>query len=665
MLIFDQLKKNDPSLRLLATGVFGGMAVLFLGLWWVQVVSGRYYEAKLETQSYRTVRVPAPRGRILDRNGAPLAENQPSYNLSLYLEEFSPVFQRAFNTRIAAYKKSGIKLKREQRSELARATRYAVASNVVAQVADEFQETVTLDPVKFKKHYETDLALPLTVLPNLTPAQIARVEEHPNLPAGLDVDIQAARFYPNGPMAAHLLGYVRRDDSSAEGEEAFFNHRLPDFRGIVGIEAAFDQKLRGEAGAKSVLVNNLGYRQSENILTPVEPGQNLVLTIDLAVQQAAERALQCYGPKTRGAVVVMDPKSGDILALASSPVFDPNGFVRGITHEQWEQLSDERQRPQINRALQENYAPGSIFKTVVALAALENGLNPAEIYNVQPDPVRAGRGCIYIGRRKVEDTAPPGPYDFRRALKLSSNAYFINAGLRAGISNIVQLGARLHLGERTGLLTRGQETPGIFPKPNRIRSGWMDGDTANACIGQGEINVTPVQMAVLTSALANGGKVLWPRLVDRIEPLAATGQPATTFSAGRVRDNLGVKPRSLEIIRDAMRADVEDSDGTGRAAQIPGFRVCGKTGTAQIMNERNQVTDHTTWFISFAPYENPRYTVVVMVESGGSGGGTCAPIAKEIYLALQKREQKPKQPRATTLAQNTELNPRITRMAAN
>ena len=665
MLIFDQLKKNDPSLRLLATGVFGGMAVLFLGLWWVQVVSGRYYEAKLETQSYRTIRVPAPRGRILDRNGAPLAENQPSYNLSLYLEEFSPVFQRAFNTRLAAYQKSGIKLKRDQRSDLARATRYAVASNVVAQVAGEFQESITLDPVKFKKHYETDLALPLTVLPNLTPAQIARVEEHPNLPAGLDVDIQAARFYPNGTTAVHLMGYVRRDDSSAEGEEAFFNHRLPDFRGIVGIEAAFDQKLRGEAGAKSVLVNNLGYRQSENILTPVEPGQNLVLTIDLAIQQAAERALQCYGPKTRGAVVVMDPKSGDILALASSPVFDPNGFVRGITHEQWEELSDERQRPQINRALQENYAPGSIFKTVVALAALENGLNPAQTYEVQADPVRAGRGCIYIGRRKVEDTAPPGPYDFRRALKLSSNSYFINAGLRAGMASIVQIGERLHLGERTGLLTRGQETPGIFPKPNRIRTGWLDGDTANACIGQGEVNVTPVQMAVLTSAIANGGKVLWPRLVDRLEPLAATGQPATTFSSGRVRDNLGVKPRSLEILRAAMLADVEDADGTGRASQVAGMRVCGKTGTAQIMNEHNQVTDHTTWFISFAPYENPRYAVVVMVESGGSGGGTCAPIAKEIYLALQKREQRQTRSQATTLAQNTELNPRITRMAAN
>ena len=650
MLIFDQLKKNDPALRLLALVVFGGLAVLFAGLWWVQVVSGRYYEAKLETQSFRTVRLPAPRGQILDRNREPLAENQPRYNLSLYLEEFSRDFQKSFNTKLAAYARASIKLKRDQRAELARLTRYAVASNIVAQVASEFQESLALDPVQFQKHYEKDLALPLTVLPNLNPGQIARIEEHPDLPAGLDVDIQSTRVYPRGTAAVHLLGYVRRDDSSAEGEEAFFNHRLPDFRGIVGIESALDSQLRGEAGAKSVLVNNLGYRQSETILTPVEPGRNVVLTIDLKLQQAAESALQRFGPETRGAVVVMDVRSGDILVLASSPVFDPNLFVKGISAAEWDKLSDERLRPQINRALHENYAPGSIFKTVVALAALENGLNPAQTYEVQADPARPGRGCVYIGRRKVDDTAPPGVYDFRRALKLSSNAYFIANGLNAGIENIMRVGRRLHLGERTELLPKGQESPGIFPSEKRIRSGWTDGDTANCCIGQGEINVTPLQMAVLTSAIANGGKVLWPRLVDRIEPQAAGSQSAQIFPMGRVRDNLGVKPRNLDILRAAMLADVEDADGTGRASAVPGLRVCGKTGTAQIMNEHNQVTDHTTWFISYAPYENPRYAVVVMVESGGSGGGTCAPIAKEIYLAIQKLEAAPSF-KPTTLAQ--------------
>ena len=274
------------------------------------------------------------------------------------------------------------------------------------------------------------------------------------------------------------------------------------------------------------------------------------------------------------------------------------------------------------------------------MAALENGLNPAQTCEVQADPAHPGRGCVYVGRRKVEDTAPPGPYDFRKALKLSSNSYFIDRGLNvAGIENIVRVGERLHLGERTGLLPKWQESPGIFPSEKRIHSGWTDGDTANCCIGQGEINVTPVQMAVLASAIANGGKVLWPRIVDRLEPQAAGSQPAQVFPAGRVRDNLGVKPRNLDILRAAMLADVEDADGTGRAAQIPGFRACGKTGTAQVKNERGDTIDHTTWFLSFAPYESPRYAVVVMVESGGSGGGTCAPIAKEIYLAIQKCEQ--------------------------
>jgi penicillin-binding protein 2 len=396
--------------------------------------------------------------------------------------------------------------------------------------------------------------------------------------------------------------------------------------------------LRGSAGEKAVLVNNLGYRQTETVITPVEPGANVVLTIDAAIQQAAEAALGGCGAGTRGAIVVMDVRTGDILAMASAPVFDPNDFVRGISREQWERLSNENLRPQINRCLQENYAPGSTFKTVVALAALESGLNPSESYRVQPNPENPDHGVIYVGRRAIKDTAPPGDYDFKKAFVHSSNSYFINAGLRAGIRNIVRIGQKFHLGERTGLTTR-QEVAGYFPNLKRVGAGWSDGNTANTCIGQDPVLVTPLQMAVMTATVANGGKILWPRLVDRIEPQGLAGdRKPQGFPPGRVRDTLGVSPRSLDLLRAAMLADVEDADGTGRAARIPGFRVCGKTGTAQIMNERNEVKDRTTWFTAYAPYENPRYAVVVMVESGVSGGDTCAPLAREVFLALQKSE---------------------------
>jgi penicillin-binding protein 2 len=350
-----------------------------------------------------------------------------------------------------------------------------------------------------------------------------------------------------------------------------------------------------------------------------------VLTLDLRIQEAAERAMRArLGPQTRSAVVVMDVRDGDVLALASSPVFDPNDFAQGISKEKYQQL--QQMTAEKNRATQENYAPGSIFKTVVGLACLEAGLNPKQsMYNP---------GHITIGRRYIHDLAPAGDYDFRRALLRSSNTYFITNGLRCGIANIVALGQRLHLGERAGLPTR-QETPGIFPSLKTVSAAWFDGDTANICIGQGRMDVTPLQMAVMTAAFANGGKVFWPRLVARIEPQDPTAMEGRiVFEKGHVRDELGVSARNLEILRDAMLGDTEDSEGTGRQAAVPGLHICAKTGTAQVMDERNRVVGHNLWFISFAPYEKPRYAVVVLAEGAGSGGGTCAPVARDIYKAI-------------------------------
>lgn len=625
MLIFDQLKKNDPQLRTLTWSVLVGMAILLAGLWYVQVISYRRHSENQKAQSFRTVRIPAIRGKILDRNKTPLAENQASYNVSLYLDELRQQFKEEWRrTRPAA------RLKRSERLVLEAQSRYRVVSNIIERLSASLQLPLDLPFSAFMRHYTNQLALPLPVMADLNPVQVARFEELSNNPPGLDLEIQPYRVYPHRSTAAHLIGFLTKDNSSAEGEEAFFNFRLPDYRGRVGIEGEYDQKLRGKAGMKSVLVNSLGYRQSENIWTPAEPGKNVILTIDLAIQQAAEAALQAAGSGVRGAVVVLDPRNGDLLALASAPSFDPNSFIPGIGREEYEKLTDPKLRPQINRAIQENYAPGSIFKIVVGLACLEAGLNTNEVIS--------NPGYIYVGRRSINDLAKPGEYNFRRAFLKSSNTYFITNGLKAGADNILRLGERLHLGELTGLPT-GQEVPGFLPKPKNGRGAWFDGETANFCIGQGSIDVTPLQMAIMTAAIANGGKVLWPRLVDRIEPQDSnTGEGVVTNAHTRIRNDLGVNPRNLEIIREAMLADVEDREGTGRAAAVPGMRICGKTGTAQVTNSRNQVVDHITWFVSFAPYENPRYVVVAMVESGLSGGGTCGPIAQKIYRALQIEE---------------------------
>ncbi len=665
MPIYDQLKKADRQLRLIGLLMLVGLAALFVGLWWIQLVSAAEYRARLETQSFRTVRIPAVRGKILDRNGVVLADNLPSYNVCLYLEELRQAFQEAYKTQMELFKenlrsnlmqqiansahnfphssRTGLRLSAQDKAMLRKRARCLVVSNIVAQVSACLGMAVPWDEEQFDRHYAQALPLPFPLLVNLGRVQVARFEEQFMTLPGVELDVVPVRVYPYSTTAAHLLGHVRRDTSSAEGEDAFFDYPLPIYRGVVGIEAGFDQHLRGRPGAKSVLVNSLGYRQAETIWAEASPGDNVVLTIDLTIQQAAEKALHRLGPTTRGAVVVLDPRDGDILALASSPAYDPNMFVQGLTAADWERLNDERLRPQINRATQAAYAPGSIFKIVTALACLEAGLDPeAKIYN-PPSPSNPTRGHIQIGRRIIHDTAPPGEYDFRRAFLKSSNTYFITNGLKAGIHNIVRLARRFHFGERTGLPTR-QEVPGTIPSQKRISSYWYDGDTANVCIGQGPLAVTPLQMAVATAAIANGGKVFWPRLVDRIEPqdpLSTT--TSMTFPRGRVRGELGVHPRNLELLRDAMLADVEDPESTAYAAfhqygrpRLGRFRVCGKTGTAQVMNEHNQVVDHITWFVSFAPYEQPRYVVVVMVESGGSGGTTCAPVARDIYAALEK-----------------------------
>jgi penicillin-binding protein 2 len=661
MLVFDELKKNDPSLRLVAIALAAGLCVLFAGLWWVQIVSAKEYQSHLETQAYRTIRLPAVRGKILDREGRVLAENQPRYSLSLFLDDLRRPFYHDYTNliywaraaqkgKIAEAEKSlgrpltktelkSFRLTPDQVERLRQLARERVAGARAAAIGDIIGTPVTLDAKDFQKHYARSLALPYPLVKKLNPTQVARFQENFTNGLGADLELESVRSYPNGTTAAHVLGYVLRSDAGQAGDKPAYNYSLPDYEGQVGIEAGLDQELRGRAGEESVLVNSLGYRQSENIEDAPQPGRNAVLTLDLDIQRAAEAAIVAQqGANARAAAVVMDIRTGDVLALVSSPTINP---IYRENSAAW--MNDEKLRPAINRATQEKFAPGSIFKVFVGLACLEAGLDPNRLYYNPENPADPGRGHIVIGRRSIKDTAPPGEYDFRRAILRSSNTYFITNGIRCGVDRIIALAQKFHFGQKANLPTR-QETRGDLPSPDRIHHGWRDGDTANICIGQGEVAVTPLQIATAYSAIANGGTLFWPRLVIRTEPQdPLAGGTITNYIAGRVRERIGVSARSLKILHAAMLSETEDPEGTGREARVGGLRICGKTGTAQRTDERNRVVGWNYWFASFAPYENPRYAVVVMVQSEnkGSGGGICAPIAHDIYQALLKKENSP------------------------
>lgn len=632
MLVFDQLKRSDRPVWVLTLMVSAAMGILLAGLWYMQVMSSKQYEESQKNQSSRRVRYPALRGKILDRNGAALAENRPSYNVNLYLEEFSGQFQDAF-----AKARAGRKLSRTELDALGRQTRYEVVSNAVFEVGEMFHQPLILDEGRFLSHYTNRLVLPLPILENLSPQHIAIFQESPYKPPGLNLDIEPLRVYTNGTLAAHLLGQLQRVEKTTSDDDDEFSANclpgLPDYEGRVGIEGAFEDELGGRAGIKAVVINNKGYRQSENILTPAVPGNNVVLTIDARIQKITEQALHGMSGSGKGAAVVLDSRNGDLLALASAPTFDPNSFIPRMSAQQWAELMDPEGKPMLNRATFGAYPPGSIFKIIVALACFEDGgLDPSEVYH--------SKGFFTLGRKNIGDTAPAGDYDFKRAFKLSCNSYFIFHGLSTGLPSLMEMGHRFFLGERVQVPLM-QEVSGFYPTPDWVTkqtslgNPMTQGDIANLCIGQGYITVTPLQMALMTAAIANGGKIFWPRLVQRVEP--RSGNRVKVAPTGQIRGEIHVNPLHLQRVREAMLADVEDSDGTGRQAAVPGMRVCGKTGTAQV-TRGSTVIRKDTWFVSFAPYETPRYVVVIVAEGGGSGGGTCAPVAHKIYQAIKQFE---------------------------
>ena len=603
---------DEQRLHLAGAALLLGLAVLLGGLAYMQVVTAPEHEVEQKNQSLRTVRLPAVRGAILDTQGRPLAHDRPSYVIHAYLEELRHHFRKAWR-----------EAPHDTRTEAG--VRHQVVSDFIAQL--QLDQPFTLTEGQLQKHFIEQLALPIPVMRDLSQTNVAWFMENAWRVPGMDVEAQPHRDYPSESVA-HLVGRLRRPQTILD-EDRPYNYRLPDFTGAMGLERTFNETLRGSAGTKSLLVNNLGYRQREEIVVAPEPGNNVVLTLDLEIQEAAYQALKETGRKG-AAAVVMNVQTGDLIALVSLPVFDPNAFIPGIRRELWNEYREARPSPLLFRATQERYPPGSIFKIISGLAALEAGSNPTNfVYNP---------GYAEVGRRRIDDTAPPGHYDFHEGFKHSSNTYFITRAIETGAEHIIALGNQFFLREKTGLLAR-QEAKPQFPTLAEVqnRRNWQDGDTANLAIGQGPVAVTPLQMTVMTAAIANGGKVFAPRVVGRIAPVDPTrANESKQFPPAKVRGTLNVKPENLTHVQRAMLADVADDDGTGKRARIEGFAVCGKTGTAEVHNREGR--HKITWFASYGPFEKPKYAVVVMVERGASGGLSCAPAAKKIYEALIARD---------------------------
>ena len=670
MFVFDQLRSKDIPIRMMTVFILCCMLLLMVSLWRLQVASGDDYRIRQRNQSVRAVRLPATRGRILDRNQQSLAVNRLRFDVHMYIDELRPLFYTHY-MRL----KNERKLRRAEQLLLEKEARYQVVSNLTMQVSLRLGQPLVLGKEKFHTHYYKRRYTPMAVMQDISPGQVARFVEQIHGVPGVGLSVNPVRTYPNGDMAFHTLGYLRRDDDPDTGNDIRFRfrYRLPDYIGVDGLEGVYDELLRGEAGAKTIRVNNISYRTSEEVEEWPESGYDMGLSLDRDIQLAAEAALQANGAETRGAVVVMDPRTGDLLALVSLPGFDSNKFISGFSREEIARLNDERLNRWLNRATGSGgvaYPPGSIFKLISAVAYLDAGLiDPVEkIYN--PGFFRNQR--LYPNY-SLDDTAPPGDYNFVRAFKRSSNTYFIHFALtpdgradqwRQGKRILLDWGNRFRLGQKTHANQPGsvgspiRESGGYFPaRDNELKKRnqfgeaipWMAGDVANLCIGQGEITVTPLQMAVMTSAVANGGKLLQPRLVLRVKSRQAFGQAEDEVIPVRVLDDLQLKPETVALMHKAMLADVADGDGSGRAARVSGMTIGGKTGTAQKKVPTGKYdsqsgvrlfrTDHITWFVSFAPVESPRYTVVVMVESGESGGTTCAPIAGRIYRAIRDLER--------------------------
>jgi penicillin-binding protein 2 len=589
--------------RQLTVAVGAIFALVLLRLFTLQVIQGARYRELSEENRIRVDVLTAPRGEIRDRNGFLIADNVPSFTVTL------DPYDKAY---------------------VGRSARLDSTLLTLARILD-VDSTALRERVRREK---SQSFLPVRLRRNVDTGTVAFVAEHRDRLPGVEVESEPLRRYPHGMLGSHLLGYVGEINDKELADPSRSGYRSGDLIGKMGLERQHERRLRGVDGKRFVEVNALG-RKAELLgdKRPILPqrGEDLGLTIDLNLQRAAEDA---FAPGSRGAIVALDPATGEVLALVSKPNYDPNEFSGGISRQRWEELSQGGNYPLFNRAIQAAYPPGSTLKPFVAMAGLVGGDIDAgtRFSSTCTGEYRFGSRLFGCWQK-----AGHGWLALRDALAQSCDVYFYQLGLREGLTNLSAFMRDLGINEKTGI-DLPQERRGLFPDPawydRRFGAGrWSKGLILNLAIGQGECSLTPVKLAQLAALAANGGTLVRPHLVRASAggPAGATAAGATAAGAGAdpFRRDLHIPPRVARLVRDAMEAVVHDVRGTGGAARFDSIRVAGKTGTAQ--NPHGQ--DHAL-FICFAPVDAPRIAIAVLVENAGHGGSQAAPLARKVMEAF-------------------------------
>jgi penicillin-binding protein 2 len=569
-----------------------GLAAVALQLANLQIVAGERMAELSEKNRVRLRPVVAPRGILYDRNGLPLVENRPAFTLIVVPRDAENL--PAVLGRLAA---------------------------LLRIPAGEIQERFARVP--------PDSPWPIRLSRGLTLEEVARLEEWKLELPGVGIEVEPQRTYPSTRFAAHLLGYVREATETDLERGGRGRLRRGDLIGQSGLERLHDDYLRGRDGTEQIEVD--AYGRAIRVLQRQEPvpGATVRTTIDRRIQEAAEQAL---GERS-GAVVVLDPRNGDVLALVSHPAFPVERFSGPLDRETWLAMVSDPARPLLNRAVQGLYPPGSVFKLVIAAAALQ-----AQI--VTPFDRLSCPQAWWFGNRAYHnwEDRDRGALTLHEAIKYSCNTYFYQLGLKVGPDRIAETALAFGFGRSTGTGLTG-ERGGLIPSPAwkkaALNDRWHPGDTVSLAIGQGLLTVTPLQVARFMAAVANGGTIWKLRFVERIE------SPDGTLLTGErevVEGRVPVAPVIFDFLRETLVAVVNEG-GTGKGAQIPGVVVAGKTGTAQTQEFRSDAErkrrdrDHA-WFAGFAPAEDPQAVIVVFAERAGLGGQVAAPIAREVLKAI-------------------------------